>query len=324
MRSRLDARTVTAMEATIETHALTKRYGRTVAVDDLTLAVRPGRVTGFVGPNGAGKTTTMQLLLGLAAAQSGQALVAGRPYADIDRPLTVVGALIDAGAVHPGRSARSHLRWIAQSNGIGRGRPDEVLRLVGLSRVAGRRVGSFSLGMRQRLGVAAALLGDPPVLVLDEPTIGLDPEGIRWMRETLRALADEGRTIFVSSHLMSELEDTADHLIVIGKGRLLADLSVEQLIATASDDKVAITTPDVAAAMTVLANAGAAPASTGRGRVTVRGISASQVSQLLASNGIALEQLVSTRATLEEAYFQLTRDAGEHSGRALDGAGARS
>jgi ABC-2 type transport system ATP-binding protein len=178
--------------------------------------------------------------------------------------------------------------------------------------------------MRQRLGVAAALLGDPPVLVLDEPTIGLDPEGIRWMRETLRALAGEGRTIFVSSHLMSELEDTADHLIVIGKGRLLADLSVEQLIATASDDKVTITTPDVAAAMTVLANAGAAPASTGRDRVTVRGISASQVSQLLASNGIALEQLVSTRATLEEAYFQLTRNAGEHSGRALDGADARS
>jgi ABC-2 type transport system ATP-binding protein len=192
------------------------------------------------------------------------------------------------------------------------------LRLVGLSGVAGRRAGTFSLGMRQRLGIAAALLGDPPILVLDEPTVGLDPEGIRWMREMLRALADEGRTIFVSSHLMSELEDTADHLIVIGKGRLLADLPVDQLIATASDGQVAITTPDVAAAMRVLANVGATPVSNGRGRVTVQGIAASQVSQLLASNGIALEQLVSTRATLEEAYFRLTRDAEEHSGMAVD------
>jgi len=307
------------MDATIETHALTKRYGRTTAVDNLSLDVRPGRVTGFVGPNGAGKTTTMQLLLGLAAPQSGEALVAGRRYVDIERPLTVVGALLDAGAVHPGRSARSHLRWIAQSNGIGRGRPQDVLRLVGLSgSAADRRAGTFSLGMRQRLGVAAALLGDPPILVLDEPTVGLDPEGIRWMREMLRALATEGRTIFVSSHLMSELEGTADHLIVIGKGRLLADLPVDQLIATASDDQVAITTPDVAAAMTVLANAGAAPVSNGRDRVTVQGIGASQVSRLLASNGIALEQLVAKRLTLEEAYFRLTRDAEEHSSVALD------
>jgi ABC-2 type transport system ATP-binding protein len=302
------------MDATIETHALTKRYGSTVAIEDLSIAVRPGRVTGFVGPNGAGKTTTMQLLLGLAAPQSGDALIAGRRYVDIDRPLTVVGALLDAGAVHPGRSARSHLRWIAQSNGIARGRPDDVLRLVGLTGVAGRPAGAFSLGMRQRLGVAAALLGDPPILVLDEPTIGLDPEGIRWMRETLRAFADEGRTIFVSSHLMSELEDTADHLIVIDKGRLLADLSVDQLIASASDNRVAVTTPDVAAAMTVLANAGAKPVSNGRYRVTVEGIAPPRVSQLLASHGIALEQLVSTRATLEEAYFRLTRDAGEHAG----------
>src|SRR5262245_31923392 len=267
------------MDATIETHALTKRYGKTVAVDDLSFAVRPGRVTGFVGPNGAGKTTTMQLLLGLAAPQAGEALVGGRRYVDVDRPLTVVGALLDAGAVPPGRSARSHLRWIAQSNGIGRRRPDEVLRLVGLSGVARRRAGAYSLGMRQRLGVAAALLGDPPVLVLDEPTIGLDPEGIRWMRETLRALAGEGRTVFVSSHLMGELEDTADHVIVIGKGRLLADLPVEALIATASGDHVAITTPDVAAAMTVLANAGATPVSSGRDRVTVQGLPAAQVAQ---------------------------------------------
>jgi ABC-2 type transport system ATP-binding protein len=311
------------MDATIETYALTKRYGRTIAVDDLSIAVRPGRVTGFVGPNGAGKTTTMQLLLGLAAPQSGEALVTGRRYVDIKRPLTVIGALLDAGAVHPGRSARSHRRWRAWSHGSARGRPHDVLRLVGLSGVAGRRAGTFSLGMRQRLGIAAALLGDPPILVLDEPTVGLDPEGIRWMRETLRALAAEGRTIFVSSHHMSELEDTADHLIVIGKGRLLADLPVDQLIATASDGQVAITTPDVAAAMTVLANAGATPVSNGRDRVTVQGIAASRVSQLLASSGIALEQLVSTRATLEEAYFRLTRDAGDHVGVPVPAGGAR-
>src|SRR5262245_49100793 len=264
----------------------------------------------------------MQLLLGLATPQSGEALVAGRRYVDIQRPLTVVGALLDAGAVHPGRSARSHLRWIAESNGIERRRAHDVLRHVGLSSVAGRRLGAFSLGMRQRLGVAAALLGDPPILVLDEPTIGLDPEGIRWMRETLRALGADGRTIFVSSHLMSELEDTADHLIVIGKGRLLADVPVDQLIATASDDQVAVTTPDVAAAMTILANAGATPVSNGGGRVTVRGIAPSHVSHLLTSNGIALEELVSTRATLEEAYFRLTREAEEHSGTAIDRSGA--
>ena len=311
------------MDATIETHALTKRYRRTLAVDDLSIAVRPGRVTGFVGPNGAGKTTTMQLLLGLAAPQAGEALVMGRRYVDIERPLKVVGALLDAGAVHPGRSARSHLRWIAESNGIAHGRPDDVLRLVGLSDVAGRRAGTFSLGMRQRLGVAAALLGDPPILVLDEPTNGLDPEGIRWMRETLRAFASEGRTVFVSSHLMSELEDTADHVIVIGKGRLLADLPVEQLIAAASDDQVAITTPDVPAAMSVLANAGATPVSNGRHQVTVQGLAASEVSRLLASHGVALDQLAARRATLEEAYFQLTRDAGEHSAIAVDGPESR-
>jgi ABC-2 type transport system ATP-binding protein len=302
---------VTTVDATIETQGLTKRYGSTVAVDELSIAVRPGKVTGFVGPNGAGKTTTMQLLLGLAEPQSGAAFVAGRRYADLDRPLTVVGTLLDAGAVHPGRSARSHLRWIAQSNAIPRSRPDEVLRLVGLSDVAGRRAGAYSLGMRQRLGIAAALLGDPPILVLDEPTIGLDPEGIRWMRETLRALATEGRTLFVSSHLMSELEDTADQLIVIGKGRLLADLSIDELISTASADRVEVVTPHVALAMTVLANAGAKAVSNGQGRVKVQGLPASQVSQLLASNGIALEQLVSKRATLEEAYFRLTHDPSE-------------
>jgi ABC-2 type transport system ATP-binding protein len=198
-----------------------------------------------------------------------------------------------------------------------------VLRLVGLSGVARRRVGSFSLGMRQRLGVAAALLGDPPILILDEPTIGLDPEGMRWMRETLGALAAEGRTVLVSSHLMSELEDVADRLIVIGRGRLLADVSVEELIATASDDRVTITTPEVAGAMTALANAGVTPVSNGRGTVTVEGIPASEVSRLLAAHGVPLDALVSQRATLEEAYFRLTHDAGAHASVGLDGVEAR-
>jgi ABC-2 type transport system ATP-binding protein len=297
------------MQMAVETIGVTKWYGRTAAVDELSIAVRPGCVTGFVGPNGAGKTTTMHLLLGLASADSGEALIEGKRYATIARPLTVVGSLLDARAFHPSRSARSHLRWLAQSNGIASSRVDDVLRLVGLANVARRRASAFSLGMRQRLGIAAALLGDPPILILDEPTIGLDPEGIVWMRETLRRLAAEGRTVFVSSHHMSELEDTADHLIVIGKGRLLADISVAELLASATDGRVEIRTPDVAAAMTVLANAGATPVSNGRDRVFVTGIASSQVAQLLVESRVRLEQLVPGRVTLEEAYFSLTRDA---------------
>ena len=300
------------MDATIETRALTKRYGRTIAVDELSMAVRPGCVTGFVGPNGAGKTTTMLHLLGLAAADSGEALIQGERYATIRRPLTVVGALLEARAFHPSRSARSHLRWLAQSNGIPARRADEVLRLVGLAKVARRRAGAFSLGMRQRLGIAAALLGDPPILILDEPTIGLDPEGIQWMRETLRGLAAEGRTVFVSSHLMSELEDTADRLIVIGKGRLLADVSVAELLAAATNGQVEIRTADVPAAMTVLAGAGVTAVSSGRDRVSVQGMAPARVAELLVSSGVRLDELVSARATLEEAYFSLTRDAAGH------------
>jgi len=298
------------MEATIETHGLTKRYGRTLALDDLSIAVRPGLVTGFVGPNGAGKTTTMHLLLGLASPHSGEALVAGKPYATISRPLTVVGSLLDARAFHASRSARSHLRWLADSNGIARGRVDEVLRLVGLAKVGRRRAGRFSLGMRQRLGIAGALLGDPPILILDEPTIGLDPEGIHWMRETLRGFAAEGRTVFVSSHHMSELEDTADHLIVIERGRLLADVSVDELIAGASDDRVEIRTPDAPAAMTLLADAGATAVSNGRDSVTAHGMAPHRVAELLATRGVRLDELRSSRATLEDAYFWLTREAG--------------
>jgi ABC-2 type transport system ATP-binding protein len=305
------------MDVTIETRALTKRYGGTVAVDELTIAVQPGRVTGFVGPNGAGKTTTMQLLLGLASAESGDALIDGRHYATIARPLTVVGALLDAAALHPSRSARSHLRWLAQSNGIPVGRADQVLDFVGLSSAAGKRASAFSLGMRQRLGIAAALLGDPPILILDEPTIGLDPEGIQWMRETLRQFAAEGRTVLMSSHLMNELEGTADQVIVIGKGRLLADVSVAELIATASDGRVGIKTPDAIMAMTVLANAGATAISNGGDRVAVQGMPAARVSEVLVSHQVRLEELTSSRVTLEEAYFQITRGAGEHTSVAI-------
>jgi ABC-2 type transport system ATP-binding protein len=310
------------VDVTIETRGLTKRYGRTVAVDGLSVAVRAGRVTGFVGPNGAGKTTTMQLLLGLADADAGEALVAGRRYAALERPLTVVGTLLDAGALHPSRSARSHLRWLARSNRIPLDRVDRVLQLVGLSGARRRRARALSLGMRQRLGVAAALLGDPPILVLDEPTIGLDPEGIQWMRETLRELAAEGRTVFVSSHLMSELEGTADHLVVIGRGRLLADVSVAELIAASSDDRVEVQTPEAPAAMTMLTNAGATVISNGHDRVTVEGLPSARVAELLAAGGIALDGLSSTRATLEEAYFRLTRGAVEHvAGAVPDGSG---
>jgi ABC-2 type transport system ATP-binding protein len=301
------------MEAVVETRGLTKRYGRTVAVDDLSIAVRPGRITGFVGPNGAGKTTTMHLLLGLASADAGEALVQGRPYRALERPLTVVGALLDARAFHPSRSARSHLRWLARSNGIPGGRADEVLRLVGLSTVARKRAGAFSLGMRQRLGIAGALLGDPPILILDEPTIGLDPEGMQWLRETLRRLAAEGRTVFVSSHQMGELEDTADHLIVIGRGRLLADVPVSELIASVSGERVEIRTPEAHAAMRLLAGVGATPVSSGRDRVAVEGLPAHRVAELLASRQIRLDELRTSQATLEEAYFRLTRDAATHS-----------
>jgi ABC-2 type transport system ATP-binding protein len=300
------------MDVPIATHGLTKRYGRTIALDDLSIAVRPGVVTGFVGPNGAGKTTTMQVLLGLASSDSGDALITGQRYERIARPLTVVGALLDARAFHPSRSARSHLRWLAQSNGIPASRADEVLRLVGLTKVARRRASTFSLGMRQRLGIAGALLGDPPILILDEPTIGLDPEGIQWMRETLRGLAAEGRTVFISSHLMSELEDTAGHLIVIGKGRLLADISVGELLASATDGRVELRTPDLPAAMTVLAKAGATPVSNGPGRISVSGIPSATVAELLVESRVRLEELVPARVTLEEAYFSLTRDAAAH------------
>jgi ABC-2 type transport system ATP-binding protein len=295
----------------IEVHGLRKRYGRTVAVDDLSFTVAPGRVTGFVGPNGAGKSTTMRMILGLDAPDQGVALVGGRPYRLLRTPLREVGALLDASAIHPSRRARDHLRWMADSNGLPRQRVDEVLELVGLAAVAGRRGGGFSLGMRQRLGIAGALLGDPPVLMFDEPVNGLDPEGIQWIRGLSRTLAAQGRTVFVSSHLMSELEGSADHLIVIGRGRLIADTSVRELLATASGDRIVLRTARRTDAMTVLANAGATVATTDRDTVTVRGLDGERVAQLLAANAVPFSELAPHRASLEEAYMELTRDSVE-------------
>jgi ABC-2 type transport system ATP-binding protein len=312
MESCRDLRNVAVVDATIEVRGLTKRYGATVAVDDLTFSVAPGRVTGFVGPNGAGKSTTMRVILGLAAPDAGTALVRGEPYVEKRFPLREVGALLDASATHPGRRARDHLLWMAQSNDLPRSRIDEVIELVGLSSVAGRRTGGFSLGMAQRLGIAAALLGDPPILMLDEPVNGLDPEGILWIRGFLRSLATEGRTVFVSSHLMSELQGTADHLVVIGRGRLIADASVEELVASSPDRSVDLRTPDLTQAMTVLANAGATVVSTGWDAVTVTGLGAERIADLVRENGLRLYELTPRRATLEDVYLELTRDAVEH------------
>ncbi|MER7793501.1 ABC transporter ATP-binding protein [Streptomyces sp. NPDC097640] len=295
----------------IEARDLRKRYGPTAAVDGLTFTVRPGLVTGFVGPNGAGKSTTMRMVMGLDAPDGGTALVGGRPYASLREPLKVVGALLDAEAVHPGRRARSHLLWLARYNGLPARRVDEVLELVGLASAARRRAGGFSLGMRQRLGIAAALLGDPPVLILDEPVNGLDPEGIQWIRGFLRSLAAEGRTVLVSSHLMSELEDTADHLIVIGRGRLLADTDVASLLAAASRGRVTLRTPRRAEAVTALAGAGAEVAVLGPDRLTVDGLPAERVVALLTQGGLSFSEVSEHRASLEEAYLELTRGAGE-------------
>ena len=300
------------MSAAIEIRGLTKRYGRTVAVDDLTFTVDAGRVTGFVGPNGAGKSTTMRVLLGLDAPDAGDVLVGGRRYGDLAAPLTEVGALLDAGATHPGRRARSHLLWLARSNRLPARRVDDVLELVGLSAAGRKRTGGFSLGMAQRLGIAAAMLGDPPVLVFDEPANGLDPDGIRWIRGFLRGLADEGRTVFVSSHLMSELEGVADELVVIGQGRLIAQASVNELLSSRSDGRVHVRTPQVTAVMAVLAGAGGVVTSTGADAIVVSGLEPERIAQLVAARGLRLDELYRERASLEDAFFDLTGDALEY------------
>jgi ABC-2 type transport system ATP-binding protein len=299
------------MEATIEARGLTKRYGRTAAVEDLSFTVTPGKVTGFVGPNGAGKSTTMRVILGLDAPDAGAALVGGQPYRALRTPLCKVGALLDANAIHPGRRARDHLLWMAHYNGLPRQRVDELLEAVGLAAAARRRAGGFSLGMKQRLGIASALLGDPPVLMFDEPGNGLDPEGIQWIRGLLRSLAAEGRAVFVSSHLMSELQGTADHLIVIGRGRLVADTSVRDLLAAASGGRVMLRTPNRPDVMTRLANAGATVAAIDRDTVTVSGLPAERVVALLTEGRLPFSEVAAHRASLEEAYMELTREAAE-------------
>jgi ABC-2 type transport system ATP-binding protein len=306
--------------ATIEAYGLRKRYGSTVAVDGLSFTVHPGHVTGFVGPNGAGKSTTMRMILGLDAPDEGRALVGGRPYRSLRTPLREVGALLEAAAVHPGRRGRDHLLWMAHSNGLPRTRVDEVLELVGLASAARRRAGGYSLGMRQRLGIAGALLGDPPVLMFDEPVNGLDPEGIRWIRGFLRMLAGQGRAVLVSSHLMSEMEDTAEHLIVVGRGRVIADTSVRELLASASGGRVRLRTSSRADAMTLLANAGARVAATGPDEVTVDGLPAEEVVRMLGAAGLPFAEVAGHRASLEEAYMELTRDAVEFATPVVEGA----
>jgi ABC-2 type transport system ATP-binding protein len=307
------------MEATIETRGLRKRYGQTVAVDGLSFTVSPGEVTGFVGPNGSGKSTTMRMILGLDAPDEGTALVGGRPYRTLRSPLCHLGALLDASAIHPGRRARDHLLWIAQSNGLPRRRVDEVIELVGLAPVSRRSAGGFSLGMRQRLGIAAALLGDPPALMFDEPVNGLDPEGIQWIRGLFRSLAAEGRAVLVSSHLMGELEGSASHLVVIGRGRLVADTTVRDLLDAVSGGRVSVRTSKRPEVMAVLAGAGATVAATDRELLTVTGLPADKVAALLTTAGLPFSEVGTHRASLEEAYMELTRDAAEFVGQPAPG-----
>jgi ABC-2 type transport system ATP-binding protein len=298
---------VGGMEATIELSDLHKRFGKTLALDGVSFTVAPGQVTGFVGPNGAGKSTAMRVILGLDAAEAGTALVSGSPYRSLRHPLNHLGALLDASALQPGRSARNHLLWIAHSHSIPARRVDEVLEVVGLASAARRLAGGYSLGMKQRLGIAAALLGDPPILMLDEPVNGLDPEGIVWMRGFLKSLAAEGRALLVSSHLMSELEGTADHLVVIGRGQVVADTSVANLIEAASEDQVSLRTAARAEAMDVLTGAGATVAVTGAEVMTVSGLPAERIVALLVEGQVPFSEVAAHRATLEEAYMELTK-----------------
>ena len=290
----------------IEARGLTKRFGDKLAVDQLTFTVEPGRITGFLGPNGAGKTTTMRLILGLDRPNQGTVTVHGKEFSQLAYPMHEVGALLDAKAVHGGRSAYNHLLCLAQTNGLPKRRVGEVLELVGLTEVAKKRSKGFSLGMGQRLGIAAALLGDPAILMFDEPVNGLDPEGILWIRNLMKALAAEGRTIFVSSHLMSEMENTADHLLVIGRGRLIADCTVAEFIAANSRQSVRVRTPQPGALATVVAAAGGQVRDDGDGVMVVQGLSVSQVGDLAFENAVRLHELAAAQASLEQAFMELT------------------
>jgi ABC-2 type transport system ATP-binding protein len=296
----------------IEVDRLCKRFGPVSAVDGLSFTVRPGHVTGFLGPNGAGKTTTMRLILGLYTPTSGTSLVNGHRYRELVRPLHQVGALLDATAVHPGRTAHRHLLSIAQSNGIGRRRVTEVLQLTGLDTVARRRAGGFSLGMKQRLGIATALLGDPPVLIFDEPAGGLDAEGIQWIRQLFKTLAAEGRTVFVSSHLMSEMALTADRLIIIGRGRLLTDTPTEQFIESSTRADVLVRSPRAGDLAGLLTASGGAVVPDADGGLAVTGLDAPAIGDLAAEHGIAVHELVPRHASLEQAYLDITRDSVEY------------
>jgi ABC-2 type transport system ATP-binding protein len=300
------------MNATIEIDGLRKRFGPAQALDGMTFTVGPGHVTGFVGPNGAGKSTTMRVILGLDTPDAGTATIGGRPYRSLKNPLRHVGSLLDAGALQPSRSARHHLLWLAHSQGLAAGRVDEVIALAGLESAARRKAGGYSLGMRQRLGIAAALLGDPPVLIFDEPFNGMDPEGIVWMKGFLRSLAVQGRAVLVSSHLMSELEDTAGHLVVVGRGKVIADTCVADLIAAASGNRITLRTTAPADAMTVLAGAGAEVTATGSGVLTISGLSSERVVAALTSHAIPFSEVSAHRATLEQAYLELTSQSVEY------------
>jgi len=295
----------------IELKGLTKHYGQTVAVQDLSFTVHPGQVTGFLGPNGAGKSTTMRMILGLDAPTAGTALIKGKRYRELDHPLREVGALLDARWVHPNRSARAHLEWMAVSNDIPKQRVDEVLRLVGLSDVAGKKAGGFSLGMSQRLGLAGALLGDPPVLLFDEPVNGLDPEGILWVRRFMQRLAAEGRTVLVSSHMLSEMSQTAEHLIVIGRGRLISESTTQEFIERASEASVRVRSPQVDQLRSLLTSNGMTVRDEDStvqdgGALVVAGVTSDAVGKLAGDNGITLLELAPMRGSLEEAFMRIT------------------
>jgi ABC-2 type transport system ATP-binding protein len=310
-------RHLVAMNATIEIDGLRKRFGSTQALNGMTFTVRPGQVTGFVGPNGAGKSTTIRVVVGLDAPDAGTATIGGHPYHSLKNPLTHVGSLLDAGALQPSRSARNHLLWLAHSQGLKAGRVDQVIALTGLGSAARRRAGGYSLGMRQRLGIAAALLGDPPVLIFDEPFNGMDPEGIVWMKGFLRSLAEQGRTVLVSSHLMGELEALlteggAGHLVVVGRGKVIADTSVGDLIAVASGNHIMLHTTAPADAMAVLASAGAEVTFTGSGVLKVSHLSSQPVVTALTSHAIPFSEVSVHRATLEQAYMELTSRSVEY------------
>ncbi|AOS66026.1 ABC transporter ATP-binding protein [Actinoalloteichus hymeniacidonis] len=301
----------------IEASGLTKRYAKTVAVDDLSFSVRPGTVTGFLGPNGAGKSTTMRMILGLDRPTQGEVRIDGKHYRDLARPLNKVGALLDAKWVHPNRSARAHLSWLAKSNRLPARRVDEVLDIVGLDGVAGKRAGGFSLGMSQRLGIAAALLGDPEILLFDEPVNGLDPEGILWIRTLMQGLAAEGRTVLVSSHLLSEMALTAEELVVIGRGKLIAQCSTSEFVEQAGEATVLVRTPQAGRLLTLLRSSRieAAASAEDTGAITVTGGSSEQVGEIAAGAGIVLHELTTKRGSLEEAFLSLTDDAVQYQSR---------